>query len=91
MGRAFETVEQERFTRELILQLKRGRITRDPFVEKYGVDPLEAYAEELQKLEGQELLAVDGGAVELTRKGLLRVDHFLPTFYDPRYRNARYT
>jgi hypothetical protein len=29
--------------------------------------------------------------IELTRRGLLRVDQLLPELYDERYRHARYT
>ena len=49
-----------------------------------GRNPLDTLAR-----EGWLELADD--AVRVTAAGLLRVDSLLPTFYDQRYRNARYT
>ncbi len=40
---------------------------------------------------GDGVLTWDDAGVALTGTGLLRVDQLLPAFYDPRYRNARYT
>ena len=61
------------------------------FREKFSVDVLAAFAHAWQSLEEEEMLRVDGDTVELTRAGLLQVDRLLPSFYDDRYRNARYT
>lgn len=93
--RAFETGPDERLTRELILQLKLGRLETKPFEEKFGVDVLERYEEPLERLESEGMLAVhrDNGKdrIELTRRGLLQVDSLLPEFYAEEYRGARYT
>jgi len=93
--RAFETSPDERLTRELILQLKLGRVETKPFEEKFGVDVLERYEEPLRRLESEGMLAVhsDNGKdrIELTRRGLLQVDSLLPEFYAEEYQGARYT
>jgi len=96
--RAFETGPDERLTRELILQLKLGRLETEPFAEKFGVDVLERYEEPLKRLESEGMLAVhegdDGrgnGRIELTRRGLLQVDTLLPELYAEEYQGARYT
>ena len=34
---------------------------------------------------------IDGRRVELTRSGLLRADSLLPAFFEPEYRDVRYT
>ncbi len=91
LGRAFATAPDERLTRELILQLKLGRIDAGYFADKFDVDVLARYADAFSELEGSGHLEVGDGEVRLTRDGLLRVDLLLPTFYHPRYRNARYT
>ena len=65
-----------------MLGLKRGRLDVARLREKFGVDPLEEWAEEWRGL-------VESGDVErllpepvLTRQGLLRVDELLPRFFD---------
>lgn len=94
--RAFETGPDERLTRELILQLKLGRVEAEPFHEKFGVDVLDRYAEPLERLESEGMLAVHAGdnghgRIELTRQGLLQVDTLLPELYAEKYQGARYT
>ena len=42
-------------------------------------------------MDEEGLLRGDAGAIALTPEGLLRVDQLLPDFYEPKYRNARYT
>ena len=91
LGRGFPLTSRERLTRELILQLKLGELDPGYFREKFGADVLADFAPAWQRLESEGMLRVDGGRVELTRAGLLQVDRLLPTFYDERYRNARYT
>ena len=91
VGRAFPTTPDERLTRELILQLKLGRIRPGYFNEKFGVDILERFREPLEELRQQGMLAIGDDAVTLTRDGLLRVDSLLPEFYAPEYQHARYT
>ncbi len=89
--RAFETTESERLTRELILQLKTGAISRSYFERKFGSDVAVEYREVLDRLGEDGLLTVDPEVIRLSDAGLLRVDQLLPSFYDPRYRDARYT
>ena len=36
-------------------------------------------------------LAIDGDDIRLTRAGLLRVDGLLPAFFEPEFRDVRYT
>jgi oxygen-independent coproporphyrinogen III oxidase len=93
LGRSFVTSPDERLTREMILQMKLGRLDAEPFADKFGVDILDRFAPAFEHLESQDLLSVDrdAGHVELSRDGLLRVDTLLPHFYDDRYRGGRYT
>lgn len=91
LGRGFALSDRERLTREMILQLKLGHLEASYFREKFGVDVLSELAPVWKELEEEGMLRVGEGAVDLTRDGLLQVDRLLPSFYDERYRNARYT
>jgi oxygen-independent coproporphyrinogen III oxidase len=89
--RAFVPDEDERLTRETILQLKRGWIEPPYFREKFGVDVLERFGTAISGLVERGLADVTNGRLELTRPGLLAVDQLLPEFYAEKYRNSRYT
>lgn len=89
--RAFATTLEQRLTREVILQLKLGRIRPSYFNDKFGADILERFAEPLDKLGEQGMLEIDDDLVRLTQQGLLRVDSLLPEFYSPEFQHARYT
>ena len=89
--RAFATGPSERLTREMILQLKLGRIEPDYFENKFGVDVRAAFADGWRRLEDDGMLRVGPETIELTRRGLLQVDRLLPTFYASDYRGGRYT
>jgi len=91
LDRAFVPTPEERLTRELILQLKLGRLETDYFREKFGVDVLQVFAPAWQRLQQRELLKVEDGTVRLSSEGLLRVDSLLPEFYAAKYQNSRYT
>ena len=91
VNRALPTTADERLTRELILQLKLGRLTSSYFRQRHGVDIIDRFEQPLQALQSQSMLTFDADGVELTPAGMLRVDQLLPAFYDERYRNARYT
>jgi oxygen-independent coproporphyrinogen-3 oxidase len=89
--RAFATTRAQRLIREVILQLKLGRIEPDYFRRKFGAEILADFAPAFGGLRDRGMLTLDGGRIELTRDGLLRADSLLPEFYEPEYRNTRYT
>ncbi len=91
LSRGLALTGRERLIRELILQLKLGTLPTAAFREKFGVDVLAELAPTWRRLEGEGMLRVAGDTVELTRAGLLQVDRLLPSFYEDRYLNARYT
>ena len=91
LSRAFPSSEDESLTREVILQLKLGKIETGYFRDKFGVEILERFEDALARLEAQRMLTMSQDQIELTRDGLLRVDSLLPEFYAPRYQQARYT
>jgi oxygen-independent coproporphyrinogen-3 oxidase len=91
IDRAYETVADERATREMILLLKRGFLEPSHFREKHSVDILERHAAVWDQLRELGWLSYDPDRIELTPEGLLRVDQVLSEFYDERFRDARYT
>lgn len=91
LGRALPVKPRELLIREMILQLKTGRLDARYFQRKFGVDILETFAGGFQQLqEAGHLIRKDDG-VEMTPEGLLQVDRNLPTFFEPHHRGTRYT
>jgi oxygen-independent coproporphyrinogen-3 oxidase len=72
--RALTPTAEERLIRELALQFKLGRISRDYFQRKFGVDVLARFADTVARLQSWGALVVDGDWLRLTRDGLLQVD-----------------
>ena len=89
--RAYQTSADERLLREFILRLKLGRVTASYYVEKYGADPRERFAQPLAYLQSEGFLKVEGDVISLNREGLLQVDRLLHEFFLPQHRHARYT
>ncbi len=75
--------------REFVLQMKLGSIPLKYFGEKFGVDPRQRFAAQIEKLREQGLMSIDSDRLKLSRDGLLRVDSFLPDFFKPEHRLAR--
>jgi oxygen-independent coproporphyrinogen-3 oxidase len=82
---------EERFVRELILQLKLGCVERRRFLEKFGEDVLERFSTPLAGMEAEGWIVTSETGVSLTRAGLLRVDALLPRFYLKEHQGVRYT
>jgi oxygen-independent coproporphyrinogen-3 oxidase len=91
LGRGLEVTPRQRLIREMILQLKLGRLERGYFKSKFGADILEAFGDEFEKDQKAGFLKTDETGVTLSRAGLLRVDSLLPDFFEPAHRGARYT
>jgi oxygen-independent coproporphyrinogen III oxidase len=92
LGRAYRPTADERLIREFILQLKRGALKPSYFREKYGVDPLLRFGDQLASLAREGVLAERSpDRVALTREGLLRVDSLLHRFFLPEHAGIRYT
>jgi oxygen-independent coproporphyrinogen-3 oxidase len=89
--RALVLSEKEQMTRELILQLKLGQISVKYFNDKFGVNILSEYFSAFEDLKKEKMLEYDDEHVRVTHEGLLRVDELLPSFYDDKYRESRYT
>ena len=77
--------------REMILQLKSGRLDAEYFREKFGIDILDDWSDVWQNYEDQGWLTIGGDEIVLTRNGLLRADGLLPAFFEPELQGVRYT
>jgi oxygen-independent coproporphyrinogen-3 oxidase len=89
--RAMVPTAHQLLIREWVLQMKEGRVEIPPFRRKFGVDPLEEFAEPLANQQRAGYLEVDDGEVVLTRKGLLQADSLLPEYFEEQHREVRYT
>ncbi|MFV0444873.1 MAG: coproporphyrinogen III oxidase, partial [Planctomycetaceae bacterium] len=89
--RALRPSAHQQLIREWVLQMKEGRVTVQPFVDKFHVDPRKEFAEALSNQQRAGYLVVDNGEVVLTRKGLLQVDSLLTEYFEPALREVRYT
>ena len=91
--RALKPTAAEKLTREMILQLKLGKINPSYFQNKFNADILTLYADAYERLQNDGMLRVNVASdeIQLTQRGSLRVDSLLPAFYAPEYQNTRYT
>jgi oxygen-independent coproporphyrinogen-3 oxidase len=91
-SRAYRPTPEERMRRELVLQMKLGRLRPPYFRDKYGVDVLRHFEPQWTSLRSEGYLAeASADRVTLSRDGLLRVDALLPRFFLPEHVNIRYT
>jgi oxygen-independent coproporphyrinogen-3 oxidase len=91
LNRALPVQPRESLIREMILQLKTGRLDAPYFRRKFGVSILDEFAEAFGRLEREGQLDVKCDSAEMTRPGLLQVDRLLPVFFLPEHRGTRYT
>ena len=88
--RAVSLTPRQRLIREMVLQLKTGALDTAYFQEKFAVDVWQEFQPVYEGLQAQRLLERNNGAIQLTRRGLLQVDSFLPEFFEPELRTVRY-
>jgi oxygen-independent coproporphyrinogen-3 oxidase len=88
--RAVSLTPKQRLIREMVLQLKTGKVDTGYFSRKFGVDVWSEFRPVYEGLEEKSLLQRQNGTIALTRQGLLQVDHFLPDFFEPELRTVRY-
>jgi oxygen-independent coproporphyrinogen-3 oxidase len=91
IGRALSTTTEERMIRELILQLKLGRVSQSYFTGKFGVNVAQRFDAQFAELMRRGLLEMNGDWLILNRSALLKIDVILHAFFLPQHQNARYT
>src|ERR1700730_12147756 len=75
--RALTLTPRQKLIREMVLQLKTGAIDTGYFRRKFGVEIWNEFQPVYDRLSTDDLLERNNGAITLTRRGLLQVDHFL--------------
>lgn len=91
INRAFRPNDHQRLIREMVLQMKEGRLNVMPFEEKFGVNILKEFGDAFHNQESAGYLELHDRDIRLTRKGLLQVDSLLPEYFEPEHRAVRYT
>ncbi len=91
LWRGMKSTPHQLLVREMILQLKTGCLDAGYFRNKFGVEILDDWRDVWQQYTADELLAIEGDEIRLTRTGLLQVDAMLPAFFEPQHRDVRYT
>jgi oxygen-independent coproporphyrinogen-3 oxidase len=91
LSRGMRPTPHQLLVREMVLQLKKGRIDAGYFRNKFGVEILEEWRSVWQEYIGDGYLQIEGDEVTLTREGLLRVDSLLPLFFETEHQGVRYT
>jgi oxygen-independent coproporphyrinogen III oxidase len=91
LSRAYPASPRQLLIREVILQLKLGRLDPDYFRKKFAVDIEEEFGDAFATLRAGGHLEPAANGIVLGRKGLLRIDGLLPLFFEPEYRGVRYT
>jgi oxygen-independent coproporphyrinogen III oxidase len=90
LWRALPLTSKQKLIREMILQLKTGALDMEYFSRKFQVDIWQEFQPVYERLSEQQLLERKGERIELTRRGLLQVDHFLSQFFEPELKSVRY-
>jgi len=91
INRALPVSPHQLLIRELILQLKTGKIDANYFRQKFNSEIQSEFHEAFVSLAEEGWITIEGDTVRLSREGLLRVDSLLPRFFEPQFRNIRYT
>jgi oxygen-independent coproporphyrinogen-3 oxidase len=91
LNRAMRISPRQALIREMILQLKKGFLNGEYFQSKYGVDIFDEWRSTWDEYVAEGYATLGENRVELTRAGLLRADALLPAFFEPEFRDVRYT
>lgn len=89
--RAYRPTKHQALVREMILNLKKGKLDADYFRQKFGVDIIDEWRDAWTAYQAEGLLSFTPDRIELTRDGLLRVDGLLPAFFEAEHQGVRYT
>ena len=76
--------------RELILRMKLGRISKQYYRDKFGVDVEQEFSDAFKTLKQWGVLSIEGDEIVLTRDGLLEVDLLIKQFFLPQHCGDRY-
>jgi oxygen-independent coproporphyrinogen III oxidase len=88
--RALPLTPKQNLIREMVLQLKTGTLDLHYFQQKFGIDIWQEFQPVYQQLQNEEMLDKENGKIQLSRRGILQVDHFLSEFFETELKPVRY-
>ena len=88
--RALTLTPKQKLIREMVLQLKTGVLDRRYFQMKFDTDVWSEFQPVFEQIERDGFVERSSDQINLTRPGLLRVDHFLSEFFEPELKAVRY-
>lgn len=91
INRALPVTREQQLIREFVLQMKEGRVDTAALARKFEIDPMQLFGDAMRRQEAAGYLTVTSDGPVLTRKGLLQVDSLLPEYFEPQFRQVRYT
>jgi oxygen-independent coproporphyrinogen-3 oxidase len=91
LGRGMRPSHHQLLLREMVLQMKAGRLSSKYFRDKFGIEIVDEWSDVWQQYNQEGWLRVDDEGIQLTREGLLRVDGLLPALFEPQFQGVRYT
>lgn len=91
INRALPVTPEQQLIREFVLQMKEGQVDTAALARKFEIDPMQAFGDAMRRQEAAGYLTVTPAGPVLTRKGLLQVDSLLPEYFEPQFRQVRYT
>ena len=91
LQRAMKLSPEQKLRREVILLLKTGQLDAAYFRDKFGIELLDHFEPQFERLLQSGCVEIEGDEIRLTRPALLQVDRLLPLFYLPEHVGIRYT
>jgi oxygen-independent coproporphyrinogen III oxidase len=91
LARALPVGPKQLLIREMILQMKTGRLEGAYFRRKFNADIFADFGERFDQLTAAGQARRENGDLRLTPAGMLQVDRLLPAFFEPEYSGSRYT
>jgi len=86
--RTYELSREEAMIRQLVLQLKLGRVSSDYFATEFGVELETLFKVQIETLKNQEFVKIEDRSIVVESKGLLKVDEWLKIFYLPQHQTT---
>ncbi len=91
LWRAMRPTQHQLLIREMILQLKTGRLDAGYFRKKFDAEIVKMWHDVWKGYQDEGFATIKGDTIELSREGLLQVDGLLPAFFEEEHRGVRYT
>jgi oxygen-independent coproporphyrinogen-3 oxidase len=85
VDRAYHLSKQDRMRSYMVMGIKLLRIDRQAFRTRFGVDPSDAFGEEIAALEEAGAITMTDASIDVTSHGCLYADSFVRVFFPPEH------